>query len=100
MEDARTYLLGRFKAEGDYDFLPEGVLEEMLAKLLELDGDFMRQTGVELGEPYDDDAACDALFEGMVPAFSQWRMYLMRLVEDYLDYNEEYLESIDAIEWE
>ncbi|OQA15735.1 MAG: hypothetical protein BWY62_00486 [Firmicutes bacterium ADurb.Bin356] len=100
MDEKRAYLLERFKTQGDYEFLPEGVLENMLDKLLQLDEEFMKRTGVELGEPYDDDEAGAALFEGMTLAFSQWRMYLMRLVEDYLDYNEDYLESIGAIEWD
>lgn len=100
MEDARAYLLRRLKEQGDYDFLPEGVLETMLDKLMELDEAFMHRTGVDAGEPYDDDAAQEALFAGMGEAFPAYRMYMMRLTEDYLDYNEEYLEETGAIDWE
>ncbi len=100
MEDARKYLLERIQKQGDYDFLPEGVLEDMLDTLIALDETFMQQTGVEQGEAYDDEAASDAIFEGMVAAFPDYRMYMMRLTNDYLDYNEEYLDEIGAIDWE
>ncbi len=100
MEDARAYLLRRLKEQGDYEFLPEGVLEKMLDKLVELDEAFMLKTGVDAGEPYDDDAAEEALFAGVAEAFPDYRMYMMRLTGDYLDYNEEYLEETGAIDWE
>lgn len=99
-KDAKSYLVARFIEQGDYTFLPEGLLEEMVEKLIALDEAFMRQSGVEEGAPYDDEAACAAIFEDMAKAFPAHRMYMMRITEDYLDFNEEYLESIGAIDWE
>ena len=32
--------------------------------------------------------------------FEKYKTYLMRLVDDYMDFMEQYLVSIDAIEWE
>ena len=32
--------------------------------------------------------------------FSRYQTYLMRLVDDYMDFMEQYLVSIDAVEWE
>ncbi len=99
MEDARSYLLDKLNTLGEYAFLPEGLLAEMVDQLIELDAAFMAQTGVEEGEPYDDDEALAALCKGMQKAYPDYAMYMMRLSEDYLDYNEEYLDSIGAIDW-
>ena len=49
---------------------------------------------------YDDDAAYEALYAHMQARFPEYKMYAMRLSEDYLDFAEEYLVSVDAIEWE
>lgn len=100
MEDAYAYILEKLNAAGEYAFLPEGMLEEMLQKLLALDDAFMRDTGVQDGAEYDDDAALEALHQSMKEAYPQHAMYMLRLTEDYLDFNEDYLESIGAIEWE
>lgn len=100
MEGAHAYILERMQKQGDFEFLPEGLLEEMLKKLIALDDAYMKIAGVDEGEEYDDDAAMQALFEGMAGSFPDYRMYMMRMTEDYLDYNEEYLDSIGAIDWE
>ena len=49
---------------------------------------------------YDDDAAYEALYAHMQARFPEYKMYAMRLSEDYLDFAEEYLVSVDAIEWD
>lgn len=36
----------------------------------------------------------------MQAQFPAYKMYAMRLSEDYLDFAEEYLVSVDAIEWD
>ncbi|MDR1617058.1 MAG: hypothetical protein LBR98_08625 [Syntrophomonadaceae bacterium] len=100
MEEARAYLLERIEKQGDYDFLPEGVLPQMVDKLMELDIIFMEETGVTKGLQYDDEEALEALRRGMLECFPAYAMYMMRLTEDYLDYNEEYLDGIGAIDWE
>lgn len=100
MQEAKAYLMDCFMKQGDYDFLPDGALNEMLEKLLALDEAFMARTGVDDGAVYDDEAAEEALLEGMQQEFPDFKMYMMRLVEDYLDYHEEYLLSVDGIEWE
>ena len=100
MTDARAFILEKLTRAGEYAFLPGGMLEEMLDKIITLDEAFMRETGVEDGEAYDDEAAQDVLFQGMAKAFPDHKMYMMRFTEDYLDYNEDYLESIGAIDWD
>lgn len=100
MKDARTFILEKLEKAGEYAFLPSGRLEEMLDKIITLDEQFMNETGVEDGEVYDDEAAQEYLFKNMAEAFPEHRMYLMRFTEDYLDYNEDYLESIGAIDWD
>lgn len=96
---ARDYLIDHIGAQADYSFMPEGKLAEIVEKLMELDAAYMRVAGVNDGEEYDDDAAYEALFSGVSQAFPEYKMYTMKLTEDFLDGNEAYLESIGAIEW-
>lgn len=89
----------RFKGLGDYDFLPPKDLDAMVDALVSMDAEYMREAGVAEGGIYDDEVAFDRLLAGMKERFSQYQMYLMRMTEDYMDIFEEYLDSIDAIEW-
>lgn len=97
---ARKYVLDKFNEQGDYSFLKEGELESMVSAMQEMDEEYMRVSGVDDGGVYDDEAAFEQLFEGMKARFPEYKMYCMRLAEDYMDYYEEYLDSIGAIEWE
>ena len=98
--EAKAYVLNCYLEQGDYAFLPEGMLDELVTKILALDEAYMEQTGVNEGAEYDDDAAEAALCTQLKEAFPDFQMYLQRFTEDYLDFHEEYLESIGAIEWE
>ena len=44
--------------------------------------------------------AYDYFMEKLPALFPEQKMYLMRFVEDYMEYSEAYLESIGAIDWE
>lgn len=100
IENAKKYIKQRFVEQGDFLILMEEVFDRMLDRAVELDEAFMEQSGVNDGEVYDDDKAFEYLFEEMQKSFEDQKMYCMRFVEDYLDYSEQYLESIGAIEWE
>ena len=94
-----AYILEKFREQGDFDFMKE--LPQVVDALIELDERFMKESGVTDDDAvYDDDKAYEFLFDGLSERFPARKMYVMRLVEDYLDYEEEYLESIGAIEWE
>jgi hypothetical protein len=43
----------------------------------------MKQSGADEGAVYDDDAAFDYMHEQMSAQFSEHKMYMLRLVEDY-----------------
>lgn len=76
------------------------VLEQLLDAVIKLDEAYMEEAGVNDGEVYDDDAAYDYFMEKLPALFPEQKMYLMRFVEDYMEYSEAYLESIGAIDWE
>ena len=98
MQEMRAYILDKFQKEGDFDFLKEGELEAMVDAMLAADAAYMEPLP-EDGE-YDDDAAYEALYADLQQRFPAYKMYAMRLSEDYLDFAEEYLVSVDAIEWD
>ena len=100
INEMNAYIVNKFKAEGDFSFLKEDELKKMVSALLELDGEYMDRSGADEGEVYDDDEAYEYIFEGMKARFPEQKMYAMRLSEDYLDFAEEYLGSVGAIEWE
>ncbi len=95
--EMKAYILNKFETEGDFAFLKEGELRDMVETMLDLDAAYAESIGEGV---YDDDEAYDALYEAMQKKYPDYKMYCMRLAEDYLDFSEEYLVSIDAIEWE
>lgn len=98
--DARAYIADMFAQQGDFNILPKDVFEKMLDKVMELDEAFMAETGVNDGAVYDDDAAFDYMMEKLQAAFPEQKMYAMRFVEDYMEYDEAYLENAGLIDWE
>ena len=94
--DMRAYILDKFQKEGDFEFMGDK-LAEALDAMMELDESYLASVGEGV---YDDDEAYEAMFPAMQQRFPDYKMYCMRLCEDYLDFEEEYLVSIDAIEWE
>jgi hypothetical protein len=94
----RAYVLDKFVKEGDFDFLKSGELNEMVDAMIELDTAYMDSLAEDA--MYEDDDAYEKLFTAMQERYPQYKMYCMRLAEDYLDFAEEYLVSVGAIEWE
>ena len=99
--DARAYILGCFAEQRDFaEIMDEQKLGEMLDAVMALDAAFMKETGADEGAVYDDDAAYDYMHEKMSAKFAEHKMYMLRLVEDYMDYNERYLDSLGLIDWD
>ena len=96
---AKEYILKQFKEQGDFDFVDEKTFEDMVETVMALDQEYLNKVSDTDGF-YDDDEAYEFMFGKMKEKFEDYQMYMMRLVEDYLDYNEDYLNSIGAIEWE
>ena len=99
-EKAFDYILEAYKKQNDFSFIDDGTFSNMVRKLIALDEEYINQSGAEEDGVYDDDEAYEYLFNEMKAAYPQYKEYMMRLVDDYLDYNEAYLESIGAIEWD
>lgn len=99
-EQALEFILEKFKDMGDYDFIEGHLFNEMVERVLKLDEEYMKESGVEEGGVYDDDEAYEYMHEKMMEEYPEYKMYMMRLVEDYMEFNEQYLESVGAIEWE
>ena len=100
-QDAKAYILNCFREQGDFaEITDEKTLGEMVAAVMAHDAAFMKASGADEGEVYDDDAAYDYMHEKMSEQFADHKMYMLRLVEDYMDYNERYLDSLGLIDWE
>ncbi len=98
--DAKTYILEQLRKQGDFaEIMDAATLEGMIDAVMALDEAFMQQSGANDGAVYDDDAAYDFMHEKMVERFPAYKTYMLRLVEDYMDYNEQYLESLGLIDW-
>ena len=98
LNEMKAYILNKFNVEGDFDFLKDGLMEELVDAMMAIDQSYLAKLGED--NDYDDDDAYDLLYEGMQKKYPELKMYAMRLSEDYLDFSEEYLESVGAIEWE
>ena len=99
-DEARRIIAEKFAAQGDFNILPKDVFEKMLDKVMALDEAFMAESGVNDGAVYDDDQAFEYMMKGLQAAFPEQKMYAMRFVEDYMEYDEAYLESAGLIDWE
>ncbi len=100
-EEARAYILDLFLKQGDFpQIMDEAAIGAMLDDVMALDEQYMKESGADDGAIYDDDAAFDFMHEKLNEKHPEHKMYTMRFVEDYMDYNEQYLDSIGAIEWE
>ena len=98
---AHSFILGKFQEKGEFpQVMDKEILSSMVGAALTYDEAFMSETGVDQGEIYDDDKAFDYLESHLAAQFPDQKMYVLRFVEDYMDYNELYLESIGALEWE
>lgn len=100
MDEARRFIAEKFAAQGDFNILPKDVFEKMLDKVMALDEAFMAESGVNDGAVYDDDQAFEYMMKGLQAAFPEQKMYAMRFVEDYMEYDEAFLESAGLIDWE
>lgn len=98
LNEMKAYILNKFKNEGDFDFLKEGLMEELVDEMMSVDQAYLAKLSED--EDYDDDAAYEQLYAALQRKYPDYKMYAMRLAEDYLDFSEEYLVSVDAIEWE
>ena len=98
--EARAFIADKFREQGDFNILPKDVFERMLDAVMALDEAFMAESGVNEGAVYDDDQAFDYMMRKLQEAFPEQKMYAMRFVEDYMEYDEAYLERAGLIEWD
>ena len=74
-------------------------LEEIISALVAIDDEYLRKIA-EDDSPYDEEYVYEHMLKSVSSKFSRYQTYLMRLVDDYMDFMEQYLVSIDAVEWE
>ncbi|MBQ3552752.1 MAG: hypothetical protein IJA35_06375 [Clostridia bacterium] len=98
--DGKTSIMEKFINNGDFLFIPNEELDAIITLLINTDDQYMNDDGVYDGADYDEEKAFELLKKAVLTNYSQYKAYAMRLVEDYMDYAEEYLASIGAIEWE
>lgn len=86
-----------FDNEGDFSFMKPEELSAVIEKLVGIDYDYMATLGEE---PYDEDFIYEKLFAAANEALPQYKTYLMRLTDDYMDFMEQYLVDAGIVEWE
>ena len=96
---AKDFIAGKFRNAGDFDFIPDEQLEEIISALVAMDDEYRRKIA-EDDSPYDEEYVYELMLKSVSSKFSRYQTYLMRLVDDYMDFMEQYLVSIDAVEWE
>lgn len=95
--DALSKIKANFDNEGDFSFMKPEELEAVLTKLIAIDYDYMQDLGEE---PYDEDVVYEKLEAAANETLPQYKTYLMRLVDDYMDFMEQYLVDAGIIEWD
>ena len=97
LEEQVTFILGKFREQGDFLQLDGFDLEKACTAAQEAEISYLTALGDEV---YDDDAAFEKVRAAVAAAVPDFTMYVQRFAEDYLDYSEEYLESAGLIDWE
>ena len=95
--DAAAKIKISFDNQGDFDFMKPEELEGVIARLVAIDHDYMDEIG---DSPYDEDDIYDRLYAAANEALPQYKTSLMRLVDDYMDFMEQYLVDEGLVEWE
>ncbi|MBR3383253.1 MAG: hypothetical protein IKG85_09505 [Clostridia bacterium] len=86
-----------FENEGDFSFMKEGELEGVIARFVDIDHDYMAKLG---DEPYDEDEVYAMLEKAANEMLPDYKMYVMRLCDDYMDFMEQYMVDEGLVEWE
>ncbi len=94
---AAAHIAGDFENEGDFDFMQEEERLALVRRLAAIDAAYMEEIGDGV---YDEDVIYERLYAAAEEAYPQYKTYLMRFVDDYMDFMEQYLVSIGAVEWE
>ena len=63
LNEMKAYILNKFNVEGDFDFLKDGLMEELVDAMMARDQSYLAKLGED--DDYDDDDAYDLLYEGM-----------------------------------
>ena len=77
LNEMKAYILNKFNVEGDFDFLKDGLMEELVDAMMAIDQSCLAQLGED--DDYDDDYAYDLLYEGMLKKYPELKMYAMWL---------------------
>ncbi len=97
INEAQSFILEKFRNAGDFDFMSDEELSSIISTLLALDAVYLDEIGDDV---YDEEIIYERMIDAVNKQYDKYKTYLMRLVDDYMDFMEQYLVSIDAIEWE
>ena len=94
---AKEYINDEFRKQGDFDFIPAEERSLMVEMLVDIDSEYMLE-GMK-DDIYDEDFIYEKMLKAVSAEYDKYKTYLMRFIDDYMDFMEQYLASIDAIEW-
>lgn len=97
LNEALSFITEKFRNAGDFDFINDEDLAAIIKTLLDLDAAYLDEIGDDV---YDEEVIYERMMTSVNKQFDKYKTYLMRFVDDYMDFMEQYLVSIDAIEWE
>lgn len=97
INEAKKFITEKFRNAGDFDFMNEEDMDAILTVLIGLDSAYLDEIGDDV---YDEEVIYERMLAEVNKKFEKYKTYLMRMVDDYMDFMEQYLVSIDAIEWE
>lgn len=99
LTEAKSFITDKFRNAGDFDFMNDEDMGAILSLLLSMDSEYLDE--IEEGDDvYDEEIIFDRMLAAVEKKFDKYKSYLMRFVDDYMDFMEQYLVSIDAIEWD
>lgn len=97
LNEAQSFIMEKFHNAGDFSFINDEDMADIIKILLKLDEAYLDEIGDGV---YDEEVIFERMISSVNKQFDKYKTYLMRFVDDYMDFMEQYLVSIDAIEWE
>lgn len=69
---AKDFIAGKFRNAGDFDFIPDEQLEEIISALVAIDDEYLRKIA-EDDSPYDEEYVYEHMLKSVSSKFSRYQ---------------------------
>ena len=100
---AEQFIFNKMQQQGRYAADESDRLHQLIAAAIEADQAFIASSGVLDGEYYDEDDAFEAIVDAVIEKLGvdeAAELDVAEAIEMYMEFNDEFLEENDLVDWE